>query len=190
MTETKVIDRLIDFGPPIIEANTKTHARCIAATSIGCAVLREFGVDARPLPVLVEVANRAFVAAKARGADDVTAVARGGHVLVINPEPAAGEWGGHLMIHLPAHALLLDLDFRQFRREAQRIDAAPAELFMWPAGTTERAFTNPDGARLAIRATADRTFERSPDWTDANRRRLIVRELVRAIRKNRLGGRL
>lgn len=189
MTESKVIERLMAFAPAMIAASTREPRRCIAATAIGCAVLEAFDVKARPFPVLIEIANRAFVEAKARGADEVTAVARGGHVMVISREPVPNGWCGHLMIHLPAHALLMDLDFQQFRRQEQEIAAAPAELFPWPIGTTSRVYTNPDGARLAIQATADRTWQASPDWTKADRRESTVRELVRAIRKNRAGGR-
>ncbi len=186
VTETKAIDRLMAFAPAIIAAGTRVPNRCIAATAVGCGVLEAFDIEARPFPVLVEIANRAFIEARARGADDVTAIARGGHILVINREPVPNGWCGHLMIHLPAHALLMDLDFQQFRREAQQIAAAPAELFPWPAGTTARTYTNRDGARIVIQATDDRTFEASPDWRDLNRRRPMVGELVRAIRKNRL----
>lgn len=186
MTSSKVIDRIREFGPPIIAAYTRVHARCIAATAMGCDVLRAFDIRAEPYPVAIEIANRAFVEAKARGADPVTAIARGGHVLVMNPDPVPNGWPGHLMIHLPTMGLLLDLDFRQFRRVQQDIAAAPAELFPWPAGTTARTFENPDGARLVIQATDDRSFERSPDWTDTGRRRQAVAELARAIRKNRL----
>jgi hypothetical protein len=186
MTETKVIERLIKFGPPILAAGTRVPARCIAATALGCAVLRAFDIQAEPYPVVIEIVNRAFVQAHARGADDVTAVARGGHVLTISREPVPGGWCGHLMIHLPTRAVLIDLDFQQFRRLEQDIAAAPAEVFPWPAGTSSRAYTNAHGARLAIEATADRTFERSPDWYDANRRRPLAEMLTRAIRKNRL----
>ena len=59
-------------------------------------------------------------------------------------------------------------------------------MLPWPRGTTSRAFVNPDGARLMLEATADRTYEQSPDWTDLERRRPLVRAIVRAIRKNRL----
>ena len=187
MTESKVIERLREFAPAIIAAGTRVPNRCIAATAVGCSVLEAFEIEARPFPVLVEIANRAFVEARARGADDVTAVARGGHIMLISPEPVANGWCGHLMIHVPTHALLIDLDFQQFRRLEQQIAAAPAELFPWPAGTTSRAYTNPDGARMAIQATDDRTWEGSPDWSDRNRRRPMVTELIRAIRKNRLG---
>jgi len=187
MTESKVIDRLREFAPAIIAAGTRVPNRCIAATAVGCGVLEAFDIDARPFPVLVEIANRAFVEARARGADDVTAIARGGHVMTISRVPVLNGWCGHLMIHVPAHALLMDLDFQQFRRLEQQIAAAPAELFPWPAGTTSRAYTNGDGARIAIEATADRLWERSPDWSDLTRRRPMVTELIRAIRKNRLG---
>jgi hypothetical protein len=186
MTDSKVIERMREFAPPILAAYTRVHARCIAATAVGCDALCAFDIEAEPYPVAIEIANRAFLDAKARGADPVTAVARGGHILVMNHEPVPGGWPGHLMIQLPAHGLLLDLDFRQFGRPAQRIAAAPAEVFPWPAGTTARSFEIPDGARLAIQATGDRTFERSPDWYDRNRRGPMVAELIRAIRKNRL----
>ena len=185
MTGSKVIGRLMEFAPAILAAGTRVPARCIAATAVGCDVLRAFDIEAEPYPVLVEVANAAFVAAQARGADPVTAIARGGHILVIG-EHIPGGWPGHLVIHLPAHGVLVDLDFQQFRRASQSIAAAPAEMLPWPSGTTSRAFVNPDGARLAIEATNDRTYERSPDWSDLNRRRPLVQELIRAIRKNRL----
>jgi hypothetical protein len=187
VTETKVIERLRAFAPAIIAAGTRVPNRCIAATAVGCGVLEAFEIEARPFPVLVEIANRAFVEARARGADDVTAIARGGHLMLISREPVLNGWCGHLMIHVPTHGLLIDLDFQQFRRLEQDIAAAPAELFPWPAGTTSRAYTNLDGARMAIQATDDRTWEGSPDWSDLNRRRPMVTALIRAIRKNRLG---
>jgi hypothetical protein len=185
MTSSKVLERLIEFAPPILAAHTGVRARCIAATAVGCDVLRAFDIPAEPYPVVIELANAAFIAAAKRGADQVTAVARGGHILVMG-EPSPGGWPGHLVIHVRAYGVLVDLDFQQFRRAEQQINADAAEVFPWPSGTTTRVFTNADGARLVIEATDDHTYERSPDWTALNRRRPMVAALIRAIRKGRL----
>jgi len=186
VTDSKIVSRLMVYAPELLAATTRVRARCIAATALGCDVLHAFDIQAEPFPVVVELANRAFLAAQARGADEVTAIARGGHVMLVGDSGPDG-WGGHLMIRLPRYHALIDLDFQQFDRPRQQIEAPPAELFPWPDGTTSRAFTGAHGARLSIASTGDRTFERSPDWWDVARRAPIVAAVCRAIRKNRLG---
>lgn len=189
MTPGKVIERLVLFAPPVIAAYATERSRCVMATAIGVDVLHAFGIDAEPYPVRVEVRNGAFVAAQRRGADVVTAIARGGHLLLTDDRPTDPDsryWAGHLMIHVPAQAALLDLDFQQFGRPQHGIAACDAELFAWPTGTTAREFAGPNGARLTIEATDDRGFEVGGDWADRSRRVLLVDAVTRAIRKNRV----
>ena len=189
MTPSKVIERLALFAPPVIAAYATERARCVIATAVGVDVLHAFGVDAEPYPVRVEVRNGAFEAARRRGADPVTAIARGGHLLVTDDrplDPASRFWAGHLMIHLPAQAGLLDLDFQQFARPQHAIAASDAEWFAWPTGTHGREFAGPSGARLVIEATGDRGFEVGGDWADPRRRAPLVDAVTRAIRKNRV----
>jgi hypothetical protein len=186
VTDSKVLNRLMDFAPRIIAAYSSAPTRCIGATAVGCEVLQHFGIVAAPFPVLVEVVNAAWVAAQRRGADPVTAIARGGHVLLINPDPGAAGWSGHLMIHVPSQHTLIDLDFQQFGRPHERIDAAPAEVFAWPSGTTTRTFQDATGARITIQATTDDTYTRARDWYDVDRRAPMRAAIIRAITKNRL----
>ena len=189
MTSGKVIERLAQFAPPVIAAYATERARCVMATAVGVDVLHAFGVDAAPYPVRVELRNGAFEAARRRGADPVTAIARGGHLLVTDDrplDPASKFWAGHLMIHLPAQACLLDLDFQQFARPQYGIAAHEAECFAWPSGTNGREFAGPHGARIVIEATGDRGFEIGGDWADPSRRAPLVDAVTRAIRKNRI----
>ena len=188
MTDTKILNRMIDFAPSIIARYGKARARCIVSTAIGCDVLDHFGITADPFPVLVQIVNSAFVAAQRRGADPVTAIARGGHILTIDPDRHTDPdgWPGHLMIHVPRCQVLIDLDFQQFDRPRQSIHADAAEVLPWPTGTTSRTFQDPSGAQLLIEATTDFTFVRSGDWHDRSKRAAIVAEVIRAITKNRL----
>jgi len=186
MTDSKILNRLIDFAPVIIHQHAAVRARCIAATAVGLDVLHVFGIMADPFPVLVELHNAAFVAARRRGADVVTAVARGGHILVTSPESTADGWPGHLMIHVPRHQTLIDLDFQQFRRPHEHIKADAAEVLHWPTGTTSRTFQDPTGAQLIVEATTDHTYRAARDWYDVDRRAPIVTAVVRAILKNRI----
>lgn len=187
MTATKVLERLMLYAPPILAATTRTRARCIAATALGCDVLHAFDIQAEPYPVIVSLANAAYVAAEKRGADPVTAIARGGHLMIVGDEGREpNAWPGHLVIRLPQWRALIDLDFQQFGRPKQNIHVDAAEVLPWPAGTTSRRFRGPDGAELVITASEDDRWQRSPDWCDEARRAPMVAALCRAIRKNRL----
>ena len=152
-------------------------------------MLHAFGVDVAPYPVRVELRNGAFEAARRRGADPVTAIARGGHLLVTDDrplDPASKFWAGHLMIDLPAQRVCSISIFSSSRARQSGIAAHEAECFAWPSGTNGREFAGPHGARIVIEATGDRGFEIGGDWADPSRRAPLVDAVTRAIRKNRI----
>jgi hypothetical protein len=189
MTTTKILDRLIRFAPPLLDANCKPGVgRCILATAVGLDVLRAFDIAAEPRAVHMKLANAQYIAARLRGADPVTAVARGGHLMAPNEGlRSATSWGGHLVIELPTVGKLLDLDHGQFRRPAHGILVEDADLFDWPANTREREFVGVNRARLVITVVEDDYYQLSKDWTEPSRWRPLATTLVRAVRAGRLG---
>lgn len=186
MTSGKILERLITFGPELIEDYTITPSRCVLATAVGIEVLRAFAIDAHPLPVNVSIVNDRYVRLIGRGMSATTALAQGGHVMVTAGEQVTNpkEWGAHVVIHLPALRYVLDLDLRQFRRPRYGLEPPPADVFPWPRGRCAGEFKIPGGL-LCYEVIADRGFERGRDWWDSARREPLVRALVRAVRRGR-----
>jgi hypothetical protein len=187
LTPGKAVSRLLEFGPPVIAGYARHPARCIFATAVAIDVLKAFDVDAGPFPVRVTLANRRYLEAKARGADDAVAIACGGHLMVQASVSSRGEWAGHLVAHLPAQRVLLDLDLRQFNRPQHGIHVPASSVFPWPPGTRAQKYRARDGESLIhIERLDDETFRASGDWLVRARREPIVAAIARAIRANKL----
>ena len=190
MTRSKVIDRLVTFGPPVIARWARTRARCILATAIGLDVLAAFEIAAEPWPVALTLANGIYLARIAAGEHPAMAVTRGGHVMQTADQEEydrrLGQWSGHLVIHVPAAEALIDLDLQQLARPERGIVLPAAVVLAWPAGTRRREYALPGGGQLAVLATGDRTFTGGRDWTDAAKRAPLVEQVVRAIRAGHL----
>jgi hypothetical protein len=186
VTPDKVINRLMEFAPSLIGDKVRVHARCILATKIGIDVLAAFDIKADPCPVRIVMANRRYVRALEDGASPVTAIATGGHLMVTSDHPnTAQAWSGHLMIHVPAKQVLLDLDFRQFSRPAHGINLPETALFEWPTGTVTRECRN-NQVQLAITRTEDDDFRTGADWQGQPQTTAIVRAVIRSIKANRV----
>lgn len=193
MTETKILARLMQLAPAIIEVNARTRNRCIMATRIGIDTLRALGITALPLSVQTTVANVAYqrfvdsLGGRVPTKEDVDIVKATGAWVVDGGDPTApGEgWSGHLVLHVPKHQGLIDLDFQQFHRPHKDIRVNPAELFAWPTGSTNRLYTLRNGVQVQIRENPiNHGFADAKDW-DSTRSADITQQLVQAIRKGK-----
>jgi hypothetical protein len=190
MTPRKILGRLCSFAPPIIAADpaVQQHARCVLACAIGGDVLSAFDIPWVPLPVHATLANAAYIAALARGAEPAVAVARGGHYMTTRDAPAGPrEWAGHLVLWVPSLHVIADLDLRQFERPARGIrPPRPADVFPWRPEARGLEYTLPGGEVLRYDCTEDRRFEASPDWCRRERRAPLVAAVCRAVRAGHL----
>lgn len=145
MTETKILSRLTEFGPRVIEQFSKPGPRCVLATRVGMETLRRFGIDADCAPVILDVANTEFLewvaAGHPDGADGFRA--RGAWLVTNNPVKFEAElasesarqlsererWPGHLVV--TARGLLIDLDLQQTARPRHHISPPGGLAVRW-----------------------------------------------------------
>lgn len=194
MTRGKVIQRIIELQPVIFERQLGTPNRCILATSVGIDVLAHFGIDARPLSVKVQILNAAWVkwirAGSPGGATLVGQMAlknAGGWAVVAGdedgPEERPGHWNGHLVIELPGLRAVMDLDLQQMARPQKGIVIPPAAVFHL-ADEHGGEYQTQDGGLVQITAKrGDESFRVARDWADQAKRRPLVDQVIRAIRK-------
>lgn len=182
MTTTKLLARLAAVAPAIIAANAKPGARCVFATRIGVDVLAAFGKSATPIPVLVDVANRAYFAwATAGGPGGPDEFRRRGCWVLSNdyppadvpiagqpseavPIPVASQWRGHLVFVVGG--TLVDLDAQQFARPRHGMTPPPAIVAPWDGGVAGIEF--PWGGVRYRPWPADRPltdYRTAGDWT-------------------------
>jgi hypothetical protein len=187
-----VIDRLLEFAPPVISATATVSNRCIYATALGIDTLARFDVPAAPCPVHVQAWNPAawrltcqenFERFDWQQAQAFTISTTGGDLLTDIP---GRVYFGHL-VAVVAGRYLLDLDLGAMARPHRQLILPPSGAFVWPPGKTLMRYETHGGGRLEyqIRDDSDE-WKQSPDWW--NRRRLapIVDRLAKAIRKGRL----
>ena len=187
MTFSKLIARLLAFGPPVIVPNTRVPNHCVLATAVALDVLRLCDEEAEPLACRVVVANAHASRAVERGVSVVVAIATGGHVLDTGAASTVDGmwWRGHLMAYLPQRRRLLDLNHSALSRPAHGLEMEPAVcLPFWPPDGMYRTRT---GERLEVVARPDDlAWRAAPDWTEASRRRAMVAQLLRAVKTGRL----
>lgn len=191
MTPRKVLARLVEFGPQVIEPWTRIPNHCVLATAIGIDVLARFNIPAEPLACEVKLANRAWLAGVAACPPDLepdwVALGARGAWLVATDTPGLvgpGMWAGHLVISLPHMGAVLDLNLGQMNRPTKAIEVPSAALF--PFTPPRVVYDLPHGCELAIQVSADTSWRGAPDWFDESRRFNVVDELTRAVRKGRV----
>lgn len=186
MTGGKVISRL---GPAYAGLVTVQGPACILATAIGIDVLKEFGIEARPLSVQVDVVNRAWLDGDVAAAWRLSAgypPEEAAKMLAPRTNVPTSPWDGHLVIELVGRAALLDLDLKQMARPRHRIVVPPVGWFEGWNGTAGE-WPLADGGRIFYRAKRDdvASWGGARDWWDRAKRADSVAAVVRAIRKGR-----
>jgi hypothetical protein len=172
------------------------QARCVLATAVGVAVLREFRVEARPLSVCVDVWNAAFaewVNAGYPGGEDGyrtsgawwlrTAEERQDIDDARRLRPAPRKpWNGHLVVEVPQYQLILDLDAQQLGRPERNMPMPPAAAFAWRGSAGE--YTLPGPVYVRYEEWPDNVgWMAAKDWCDPTVRAPFVRALVALIGK-------
>jgi hypothetical protein len=196
MTPSKILARLVEYGPRVIRDNAKPGPRCVLATRVGLDVLARFGLDAAPLPLQVDVCNVAFAQWEIDGAPggEPEFLARGCWLVSNNPAPFAGRlvseaardldererWPGHLVVLVRGQ--LLDLDLQQTARPRHHILPPDALAVRWDGHVAGANF--PWGC---VRYCPWPTSYPLPEYTHSGDWRKpidhIVAPIVRAIRK-------
>jgi len=188
MTFTKLIARLLTFGPAVIVPHTRVPNHCVLATAVALDVLRACGEDAEPLACRVVLANaHATRAVVERGVPFAVAIATGGHILDTGEDSVVDGtwWRGHLMAHLPARARLLDLNHSALSRPQHGLLMEPAVCL--PFRLPDATYRTRAGDRLEVVARPDDVAWRAArDWTETSRRRDMVAQLLRAVHRGRL----
>lgn len=191
MTALALFDALAPVLPVAVEAQLGRRDACIFATRVALEVAVFFGVDARPLPVQVLLANEAFSKHLDEGDQDVRKWADidGSHSVGIGFGYLPGQvpfnsWNGHLI--LAADGVFGDFSIQQAERPEKGIVTGPAVVGPLP-DRLNWTLVGPNGTSLHYRRIEDRDYRHSPDWRLAHRRRRICALLIRALQEVRNG---
>src|SRR5262245_4445272 len=132
---------LIAHGPSIIGQHTRHHGRCVLASRIGLDLLQRHGIEAVPMAVQVAAMNRAWIDWAARhgtldefrtsGARIVSNAPRWRRLCGASRVPSPDRIAYHVVLMLPEHNAILDLDVRQLARPAYGLTPPDALLLAW-----------------------------------------------------------
>jgi hypothetical protein len=184
MDADAVVDRLVAVAP---EYFVPGRGNCIVASRVGVEVLRYFGIPARTLPCEAYAYNPA--AWRVMAYRDEPTVA-GALVVARSTPPSGGTrrseggWWGHMVILLDSGETMLDLDLRQFRREAAGVVVPDAAAFAW-SGEPPHAYALPAGGGIIYYPMPEDRTHRQGDWTPGRlvrAARPITAALIRRIR--------
>ncbi len=197
MTTSKAVSRLMAASIEVFKLHPHLAPnRCILATAVGLDVLKHFGLLARPLSVKVAVLSPAWVRWHQAGRPNLTLMELadlGVWALTCGFPPDPGmtlgasvpgnnAWNGHLLIEVPAVKQLVDLNTGQFSRPAKDILFPAVMAWDWNGQVVSREF----GHGMAIRIEPKRddvSYTAAVDWWNVDRRRPIVDEIVKLVRK-------
>jgi len=150
---------------------------CVAAARIFIDVAGYFGLAARPAPVWLTVVNAEYLKLMEAGEDAFTAAVL--DLDALSPQAAkkpGGPWRvdighpetpgdlviGHVVVHLPATDLLIDLSIDQAARPHKNIVDLPMIFFGDPV--SDVGYSLPDGGGMLYRAVPEHRYLQSPNW--------------------------
>lgn len=177
-----VIARACAVLPATIAPQMRAHSRCVAATRIGIAVLRRFGIVGEPLAVDVRAFNPAAVQWIEDGQPGGTPefARRGCYYLTTRDEPGAvvrpptrvnvgRTWFGHLVVHVPALRVIVDFDARQLARPEFNLHTLDAWTLPWSAAHGGAEARGEDGALVCyLPRVDDGAWRDAHDWQIAD----------------------
>lgn len=192
--DRRVAELLCEETLPLLSADLGGKLDlCVLATKVGLDVLRYFGVDAKPLPVVVAALNAPAVdwiesdrELPREYGEDADEFEKSGAWIVQIDERDLGEPGrypGHLVVGLPGEDAILDLSLGQFARPEKGILVPPGGMFDLPEGFADgrRGLYQLEGGGALVyeaRPRSDR-FRRGADW---KRKNPYAGALIRRIR--------
>ena len=180
---SRICGMLCKFARPRILLNFRPDS-CIASTRIGVDVLRYFRVKTEPIVVKVHVFNKQFMARLDAGQfpsskEDMDRWygEDGSHSVGLVSEPPTNI--GHV-VALVENACILDLSLDQASRPQRGIHLQPSGFAVTEGFLSggEMRFRIGESTVFYERVLNNRNFLNAPDWTDLNRTKFIVSELI------------
>jgi hypothetical protein len=188
MDKEKAVKTLVEFGRPRILREFNRDS-CIVSTAVGIDVFQRRGIKARPLCVKLMVFNAIAANEMTRLnrmlTEDEVKELKGAWVVGVGyGEPQPGKIGGHLVAVTDDNEML-DLSLDQVQRPQYNMELTPAwfqvdnpnEFF----GNKQAFVVYHDNCLLIYNLNESNAYEKSPDWTDVNRRRQIVNDILQRI---------
>jgi hypothetical protein len=163
---------------------------CVLATAVAIDVAAYFRIEAVPVPCKLVAYNAPFakhVESGTAGEGTPQQWGDGSWSVGIGmglPE-AEGRWDGHLIVE--AGGWFADYAIRQVERPEHNIITGDAIVGPLPAGGQSWSCDDPNtGTVVDYKRTGNQSFRNGPDWTHKARRRAIVGQLIRQIKKEEL----
>lgn len=199
MTKSKILKRLAEFGPPIINETCKPGPHCILSSAVGQMALERLGVRSEPYAAEVLICNKAWVEwSKFEFAGGKEAQLERGAYMISNRPNFTGEtlpslnpttgpaWDGHLALR--SGEWLIDLDLGNFSRPTKNIWLPPSMVAPLSADNTVEGEYHIDQHQVYVRYSplvapyAD-DYLTSKDWLLRDRYEDRVVAIVNKIRR-------
>jgi hypothetical protein len=195
MMKQEILEVLQNSLPPLLKKGWRPDC-CIAATRVICRVMKHFGIDAQPLPVVLLAYNAAYIKAIQAGDGPPTH----DHEEFLRWCQRLGAWSlgitdevggiGHIVAVLPGEQLLIDGSIGQISRPekglpmpAMLISKLPRGFLTDPAVVIELGNAHGNVLIYKKAETGQLRYLASPDWTEKQRTKPVVKQLVREIEK-------
>jgi hypothetical protein len=183
---TAVVEALVEKAPALLDT-LYSPDRCIAATRHGIEALAYFGIDAKPLKVMLVTGNEAWAdwmnAGMPGGTMPEEAWSLGVDLDSVRPK----GYAGHLVAWLPREQMLVDLSLGQFARPDRDMPLPKAAAFDVPEDffTHGAAWSVTDDVSgkhvvLVYDPRTEKDWLHAPDW---QRKPPLAGTLIRSIRE-------
>lgn len=202
-----ILDGLTQHARPLILDHYRADS-CIASTRVAIEVLRYFGLNAEPLPLLVLAFNAEAARMIEEGADLPTVHAEtlkystddpgGPWTIAVGTGRQARHsgdegWAGHLVAAIPDLKVVIDLSIDQINRPHKTMNFTPVWSIVpeddWWAGEVNNAFFRTDEDCLLIldrNALDPDGYKASTNWTMKDHSKTAIKQIVgQAIRQVR-----
>lgn len=203
----KIIDGFMIYAPAIISKTVRIPNHCILSTAITIDVMRNFGIQATPMPVKVEVFDpvttksyyKKMVKKPNTNWTPRDAVSSRSHIIFIGYGNGKSPAVGHLVSVLdiePEPGVLIDLSVTQASRPEKGINIRP---LVSPVTSEFRSFKEvlivetekPNNCILLYNPDPNNSeIFNSGDWIDKKRREQIVKTITFAIDEYILGNKV
>lgn len=196
MRRGKILRRLVEMAPPQIDAECAPGPHCVLSTTIGQMVLADFGIEATPYPVQLDICNAAWIAwaQEEYVGGQTEQLARGAHLLTNRPDwkgatlpslnpVVKAPWDGHLVLRVGDD--LVDLNLGAFNRPTKAIAVPDAAILPCPDGTASAEWPNPQTLcyyRPLVAPYADE-YQTARDWVERGRFADLVARISRRVRR-------
>lgn len=175
--DRRIVERLCAETLPLLSADLGGKLDlCVLATKTGTDVLRYFGIDAKPMPVVVAALNGPAVdwiesdreLPSDYGEEAEEFEASGAWIVQIDERDLGepGRYPGHLVVSLPRENAFLDLSLGQFARPEKGILVPPGAMFDLPEGFADERglYSLEGGGALVYEARKGDRFRSGADW--------------------------